>query len=122
MITLRALILSDQQIINFFVHLVIDSDVDIENVALDQRPAVRDAVCRHVINRARDTLGETLERKWRLLVKLHCILFTSKFRSDGYELCSIMRSRASMSNEKLNKTLEEYFDCFYQSNWNFMRI
>ena len=49
-------------------------------------------------------------------------LITSKFRSDGYELCSIIRSRASMSEEKLYKTLEEYFDRFYQLNWNFMRI
>ena len=85
---------------------MIDSDVDIENVALDQRPAVGDPVRRHVINRARNTFGETLQRKWRLLSKLHGILFTSKFRSDGYELFSIIRSRASMSDEKLYKTLE----------------
>ena len=47
----------------FVFNLVINSDVDIENVALDQRPAVRDPMRRHVIDRARDTFWETLKKK-----------------------------------------------------------
>ena len=44
-------------------YLVIYGDVDVEDVALHQGPAVGHPMCRHVIHRARDTFGETLERK-----------------------------------------------------------
>ena len=62
-ITLVNRIVTNATIIICVPYLVIHGDVNIEDVALHQGPAVGHPMCRHVIHRARDTFGETLERK-----------------------------------------------------------
>ena len=56
----------DSKSVHFFklisTYLVINSYVDIEYVALLQRPTVGDPVSCYVIHRARNTLREPLER------------------------------------------------------------
>ena len=57
------LALSTAGLVSFVFYLVIHGDVDVEDVALHQRPAVGHPVCCHVIHRARDAFRETLESK-----------------------------------------------------------
>ena len=102
---------------------MINSDVDIEYVALLQRPTVRYPVSCHVIHRARNTLREPLERIY--VCSDHCengkcVSRTSKFSRDGYELFSTIRSRANISREKFVENIEGTLLVLYQWNWDFM--